>query len=171
MLERKRQICYWNPEKRIVGTSTVTLEAYLKLLGNVQVTEISTLDDENLASCDLLLIAAEYIPPEDFQSWLRKLVKKVQIEDKVWIPALIFSDITFSFLGNILHEIAETNWYFDIISARHLNSLPMRVANLFRIHDHLLELIRYDTELQDLGKKIAVLEEETKLLKARSNIP
>ena len=162
--KHKRKICYWNPEKRVLGTSTVTLEAYLKLLGDIEIVEVDGLDSEEIVPCDLLIVSAEYICSEEFPHWLRKFVDKVQNTPKVWTPAIIFSDISFPALGGILHEVAQTNWYFDILSIRHITSLPIRVANLFRIHDHLKELHRYNEEITALSQKINSLEQELQSL-------
>ena len=49
---------------------------------------------------------------------------------------------------------AGMNWYFDILSMEHIDSMPIRVANLLRIHDHLHELERYQNTLATLNHRV-----------------
>ena len=64
-----------------------------------------------------------------------------------------------------MEEIWASNWYFDIIHPDHLTSLPVRIANLLRIHDHLAELHRYEAELGRMQQNIRMIEAELKTLK------
>ena len=54
----------------------------------------------------------------------------------------------------------DENWYFDVIDPDHLDSLPMRVANLLRIHDHLHELSRYEKSLADLQADVRQMQQK-----------
>ena len=45
-------------------------------------------------------------------------------------------------------------------------TLPIRVANLLRIHDHLHELKRYSAALDDITVKVKMLESQMKDLRA-----
>ena len=57
------------------------------------------------------------------------------------------------------------NWYFDIVASDQLDSLPIRVANLLRIHDHLHELHRYSAALSSLTAQTEALKQELLQLK------
>lgn len=154
---RKLRICYLNSQPRIVAVSKLSLEKMLQQLAQIELIEIKTLHDPALNPCDLLVVAAESIPEDEFLKWLRRFSKSISLQGNIWIPAIIFSNTSFKLLQSFFDEAHKMNWYFDILSSEELNSLPMRVANLLRIHDHLHELTRYRRELDELNDKILEL--------------
>ena len=160
MKNRKRRICIWNTQKNVVSGGTLSLEHHLKRLFEIDFYELESLDDPKFFPCDLLVIYAEYIEDENFETWLENLKNKIQTQGKIWVPSLIFSKLGFSSANFLLPNMSGSNWYFDIIHPDHINSIPIRVANLLRINDHLWELIRYDQELQKIGGRVAELEQK-----------
>ncbi len=165
---RSLRICYWNTEARLVDAERMNLESHLRRLGELRVDSVKSLDDPALVPCDLLIVAAQVIPVAEFPVWLQGLKKRIQARNLVWTPALILAEPDFAVLSGILPEIARENWYFDVIAPAHLSSLPMRVANLLRMHDHLHELRRYEDALDDVNQKVKVLEEQLASLNRRS---
>ena len=127
-------------------------------LGEVSVKEVKSLDDPDFSGYDILVIAAQAIPDEDFPVWLKGIAKRIKSLGNIWTPALILTSIDFQILSDILAESAKENWYFDILDPQHMSSLPIRVANLIRIHDHLKELHRYEATLTTLEDKVRALE-------------
>jgi hypothetical protein len=157
---RKLDIRYWNAESRIVDSEVMALEKQLSKLGEVKVESVPSLDHERFTVCDLLIVAAQKIPDEDFNSWLEKLGNRIESLGRIWVPVLVLANTSFDNLNSIMVKAAKQNWYFDVIAPDHLDSLPIRVANLIRIHDHLRELYRYESTLETLEKKIKTLESE-----------
>ena len=84
---------------------------------------------------------------------------RMQNSQKIWIPALILVDVSLTTLTDTLESAIYSNWYFDIVSKDQLQSIPIRIGNLLKIHDHLYELKRYDEEISALQKKLQQLEE------------
>jgi len=155
---------YWNSENRIVDAEVMLLEKQLDRLGEINLETLKNLDDD-FNKCDLLIIAAQKVPEENFEKWLDKLSLRIAASGKIWVPALILADVSFETLNDMLQKAANQNWYFDILSPAHLESLPIRVSNLVRIHEHLKELHRYENVLSGLEDKVECLQNEISTLK------
>jgi len=166
---RTLRIAFWNAEPKLVDSTLMTLERHLGLLGEVTLKEITSLDDPSLYPCDLLLIAAQSIHEDHFPEWLKGLQQRIKVQGHIWIPALIVSEVSFGALCTIFGEAVQQNWYFDVISASHLSSLPIRVATLLKIHDHLHELRRYEKALDALQNQVTKLETEVLTLKNKTS--
>jgi hypothetical protein len=168
-LGKRLEIRYWNVESRILDREVAALEHQLKRLGDVRVVPISSLEDQSFSSSDLLIVAAQKIPEEDFVKWVSSLTTRIESLGKIWVPALILSDVPFETLDELLMTAARQNWYFDILSPSHMSSLPIRVANLVRIHDHLRELFRYESVLEKVEAKAVALEAEIVALRGEKS--
>lgn len=163
---RTFNVAYWNPDTRVVDATKLQVETYLRKLGNIKFKEVKAPDDPALLPCDLLVVTSTYVPEHEFANWLKGQERRMVKQGNIWIPALFVADIEFDILREIWSEIQSTNWYFDIVSSSHLSSLPVRVANLMRIHDHLHELYRYGQELSSLQKQVEEVEERLKKTKS-----
>lgn len=145
-----------------MGPAKIQFEEKLKKIADIELVELNALDDKNFHPCDLLVLTANLIPDDHFKEWLDRLRKNMRSQAKIWTPALILSDIEFSVLNEIFKTASQENWYFDIVTTEHYHSLPIRVANLLRIHDHMHELRRYSETLAKLQIRVDDLEEELK---------
>lgn len=163
--KRRLRLCYWDAAHRYFGVHKLSFEKKLKLLGELDLVEIRTLDDPQLLPCDVLIVAAEHIPNGDFARWLDEFRKKSIQQNRIWIPALFLSRSGFEELEGIFSTILTTNWYFDVLNPDHVDSLPVRVANLLRIHDHLHELRRYDARQQALQTRVNEIERELQAMR------
>ncbi len=157
MFKRHLRVNYWNSEPRLIAPSKARLEQLLKQLGTVELREVKSLTDDSQPA-DLLVIPADHIPDDKFIDWLKGLRQRIRQQGQIWTPALITADISFGDLNDLIDDAVKANWYFDVIHRDHMESLPIRVANLLRIHDHLHELKRYRQELDKLDLKVADLE-------------
>jgi len=164
--QRDLRICYFNTESRILDKNKMILESRLKKLGNVDIIDVSSLEDTSLRPCDLLLVEASQIPEEEFYKWLSGFGKRLVSQGDIWIPALIISDTPFEILNSMMPEAIDLNWYFDILDPDHIDSLPIRVTNLLRIHDHLHEVGRYKKTLDGLNASVESLSSELDSIKA-----
>lgn len=162
------KIAYYNTDPMVVDRLSLILENKIKSLGEFNMLPINSLDDENLKPCDLLIVTAQQIPEEDIGKWLKKLSGRVTRQASIWIPALIISDAPYKTLQNIMPEAIQMNWYFDIVATEHLDSLPIRIANLLRIHDHLHEIKRYQKTVESLQQQTNSLLKEVENLKAKN---
>jgi len=165
--KRQLRVCYWDSEKRITGATKAALEMYLGKLGGVDLVPLNSLNDEAFSPCDLLILTAEHVPAASFGNWLTSMQAKIQRQRDIWTPALIMAQVDFSDLQEIFPWSIKANWYFDIIRADHLESLPIRVANLLRIHDHLHELKRYNEQLRTLDERMKKTEREVLALRMK----
>jgi hypothetical protein len=169
--DRRLRLCYWNAEARVLDAERAGLEQHLARLGDVSVVQIKALDAPEATPCDLLIVAAQTLAPQDFPSWLAGFRRRIQAQGMVWTPALILADVSFDVLSDILPDVTRENWYFDILAPAHVTSLPIRVANLLRIHDHLHEMKRYATALEDIGTKVTTLETQLEAMKKAGKSP
>lgn len=167
--QRTLRICYWDGAKRQFGRHKAIFEKYLKRLGDLSFYEMKTLEDPAFAPCDLLVVAAETVPLDNFAAWLRELHQRIKKQHKIWTPAIVLSSADFGVLEDLLSEVNSSNWYFDIINPDHMASLPIRVANLLRIHDHLHELRRYDEKQRALQEQLSAIEEKLRLASTRES--
>jgi hypothetical protein len=162
--QRKLRVCYWNTDPRVVTRWLAAFETSLRRLVDLELTAISGLTDAAASKADLFLIIADSVPSDEFPDWLLRLPSQVGKHGSVWIPAIIVYDVKFETLGSVLRQIADENWYFDVVNPNELASLPIRVANLLRIHDHLHELKRYNQIIGQLSQQVADLEEKVEKL-------
>lgn len=155
---RSRRLCYWNAEPRAIDKDLMAIEHHIKRLGDVTITRVERLDQDGIFPCDLLVVGGQSIIGDQFAPWLQGIRKRILTQGTIWTPALIIAEISFDTLSQRLMEAVKDNWYFDIVSPKHLASLPIRVANLLRIHDHLHELNRYAQAIEDIQNQVRALE-------------
>jgi hypothetical protein len=163
---RSLRLCYWNAEARIVDAERVALEQHLARLGEVKVQAVKALESPEVRGADLLIVAAPMVPADKFPEWLAGFRRRIQATGHGWSPALILADVSFDVLSEIWPDVTRENWYFDILAPAHMASLPIRVANLLRIHDHLHELKRYSQAIDDVNSKVKALESQMRQLGA-----
>ncbi|MBI2603602.1 MAG: hypothetical protein HYW48_11170 [Deltaproteobacteria bacterium] len=162
---QKRRVCYVNPDPKTLDADLAFFEKRLKLLGQLELATVPSIESPNFLPCDLLVLNASHIPTEAFPKWLLGLSHKILRQKNIPVPALIFAPLDFSRLNEMAEAAYQMNWYFDIIHPQHMESLPIRVANLLRIHDHLHELQRYEDEVKTLQKKVEDIEHRLQGLK------
>ncbi len=158
--KKKYRICYWDSDPKSVNSAKLAIESALKQLGDLTLYELSALEDPKLHPCDLLITSAQQIPEENFKKWLSGCEQRVTTQAGIWVPVLVIAKISFSCLDEILISAAKSNWYFDVLDLNHISSLPIRIANLLRIHDHITELYRYDQMLSSMQSQINRLENQ-----------
>lgn len=163
---RQIRVCYLPDNPRVVDQESVFIEDSLKQLGDVRIVMLKSLDDPAFKPCDLLVLGATHVEPDHFAQWLKGIERRVSREGAIWTPALIIADPPWTILSQILGDVVATNWYFDVVSIEHVVSLPVRVANLLRIHDHLHELRRYANSVADLERRVRKAEDEITELRA-----
>lgn len=144
--------------EKFFGATKADFEKKLRRIADIELVELKSLDDPNFHPCDLLIMTANLVPEDHFFDWVTKLKKKIRSQAKIWSPALILSDVEFSVQNEMFKYAVHENWYFDIVHSQQLDSIPIRVANLLRIHDHMHELRRYNDLLSDFGRRINSLE-------------
>jgi|GEM_PF-867775 len=159
--DRTLKIAYWNPDPRYVSISHIELEKGLGMLAELSVHAVKTIDHLAEESFDLLVVSAQHIPEIEFPKWLLGLKSRIESQGNIWVPALVVADIGVKSLREVLAPAVASNWYFDILARDHIASLPVRVANLVRIHDHLGELRRYADMIDSLNKRVGHLEAAT----------
>lgn len=159
---RRLHVCYWDSESRFSSAEKMQLEQGLRRLADLDFAEIKTLNDPKFSKADLLIIAAQHVQDEQFSKWLEKLVQNMHHPSSIWVPALIVSPIGFDEASDALRKYLHKNWYFDTVRPDHFDSIPIRIANLVRIHDHLKELRRYDEQLKNLAMQMDQLEQRLK---------
>lgn len=162
---RTLRIVYWPADARVVDQDRARLEQGLRQLGSLQIETLKSLDELAARPADLLVVAAQTVPAEQFSKWLRSFKDRIKGSGGIWTPALILANLPFPVLNEVMPEAVQDNWYFDILAPEHMASMPIRVANLLRIHDHLHELQRYGSTLDSLSGKVQKLEEELEAMK------
>ncbi|MGE0173896.1 MAG: hypothetical protein AB7T49_13960 [Oligoflexales bacterium] len=161
VVRNQLRACYWNSEKKFFGINKALLEKHLKSVGRqLLLKEISTLEEMSLSPCDILIVASDHVPHDKFAGWLTSIQNKIIKNNGIWVPAIFVSSCSFENLLELLKTVYQSNFYFDVVASEHLDSLPIRVANLLRIHDHLHELQRYEKQYNTLQADVKKLEEK-----------
>ncbi len=160
--ERILRISFLDTNKKVVDHRKMLVEERLKALGALTIDSIKTLDELAQKACDLVIIDATQIPESEFSQWIQGLAQRMAKQGAIWVPALIVAEVSFQVLKEFLPTAAGMNWYFDVLAPSHVDSLPIRVANLLRIHDHLHEMGRYQATLNQLTDRVDALSAEIK---------
>lgn len=168
LLSLQRRICSWDLEPRRSDSLKLSLEQQLRFLPQTLWHRLKALDDPQLLPCDLLVVYAWHLGEGELLAWLRGFEQRLRQQEAVWIPALIVTPLVLTRIEDILEKTLSSNWYFDLLHPEHLSSLPVRVANLLRIHDHLHEMQRYEKELNRLQTAVLQVESELENLKKGS---
>lgn len=161
----RRLISSWDLDPKRSDASKLNLERFLKLLPSITFKKVKGVEDPDFLPCDMAVVYAWHLNQIELKTWLENFEKRWKKQGAIWIPALIVSPVETTELLGMMEEIWASNWYFDIIHPDHLPSLPVRIANLLRIHDHLSELHRYEAELERMQQDIKSIESELKTLK------
>ena len=159
-MQRTIQVAYWDGQKKYFTAAKGRLEGLLKGLGDVALTAITHLEQVEINKTDLVLTTADHVDEEDFIKWLDGLAKRFKKNHLIWVPAIILADLPQYLMEELLPKGVASNWYFDVVAPSSLDSLPLRMANMIRIHDHLKELNRYDRELQSLSTRLGEVEKK-----------
>lgn len=149
---------------QFVSSEVLAVERRLAALYQLTLVHGGALDDPQLRDTDLLIVGALGVDGDGFASWLERLAKTAAAGPQIWTPAVIVSDLPFDRLADQLSFAHSENWYFDILHPDHVDSLPIRVANLLRISAHLRELLRYDAIIHDLRRQTQEMEERLQQL-------
>lgn len=157
----KRRICYVNPDSRTMETSVSFFEKRLSMISNLDLAHFTSLETAQASGpCDLLILNANNLDEQAFLQWFPKIVAKLSKKEGIPSPCIFFSQLEFNALESIWETAYKHNWYFDIVQPQHMESLPIRVANLLRIHDHIHEIRRYEEELNALKGRMSSLEKK-----------
>lgn len=160
LFERRMRVCSWNATPGFISAASAVIEHQLRQLVQVDLVELKSLEDPRAAPCDLLLISAEGLDDEQYPAWLKSISNRIPRAHGIGVPAIIFGVVSAPVQSEMLRWAVEGNWYFDIVEADHVSSLPVRVANFLRIHDHLHEVKRMSEAMQNLDAKVREMESQ-----------
>lgn len=142
-------MCLWAATPGFVSSASAALDQQLGQFIQLDLIKVKSLDDPQIKPADLLIISAEGIDDEQFSDWVRGISARIPRAHSIPVPTIIFGVVLAPTQRELLRWAVDGNWYFDIVEPGHLSSLPVRVANFLRLHDHLHE-VRRMTEASDL---------------------
>jgi hypothetical protein len=160
---RRMRVCVWNATPGIVSAASAALEQQIRQLVQVEMVTLKQLDDPLASPCDLLIISAEGLDEDHFLTWLQSVGARVQKAHGISVPSIIFGDVSAAVQRDMLRWAVDGNWYFDIVNPDHVASLPVRVANFLRLHDHLHEVRRMAEYVRELEAKIQGTESQLEI--------
>jgi hypothetical protein len=159
-LTRNYQACFLSLNPKVLTGISAAIESQITKIVPVQVQKIETMDEVASGTWNLLIVDAQILGDNELSLWIDKLHERMKKNSAVWTPALILSRCTIGASLRILEQMIAFNWYFDIVNPDHLESIPLRIANLIRIHDHLGELNQYRQLLENLQQRVEVMENQ-----------
>lgn len=155
------RVCSWNASPGFISAASAALEQQLRQLIQVEIVPVKSIGDAT-APCDLLIISAEGIDEEAFSSWLKSVSGRIPNIHGIPVPSIIFGEVSAPVQRELLRWAVEGNWYFDIVDPRHVSSLPVRVTNFLRLHDHLHEVRRISDASRLLDARVREMEVQLK---------
>jgi hypothetical protein len=154
------RISVWNSVPAMVNSGVLQFENEINKLFKTKLTNVKNLEDSTLLPCDLLLCMAGFIEEEMFEVWIKGVEKRIPLQSAIKVPCIIMADLSASIQRELIQWGVSTNWYFDILSSEHITSLPVRVTNLLRFHDHLHEINRMQVTLNNLSNQVLTLQHQ-----------
>ncbi len=154
------RISVWNSVPAMVNSGVLQFENEINKLFKTKLTNVKNLEDPNLLPCDLLLCQASFIEEEAFEVWIKGVEKRIPFQGAIKVPCMIMADIPVHIQRELIQWGVSTNWYFDILSTDHISSLPVRLSNLLRFHDHLHEINRMQQATGQLLNQVNTLEQQ-----------
>lgn len=168
--ERPLRVCSVHYDARMVDATLEQIECEMDKVHPFEMIRLASIADEKFHPCDLLVLIGHQTPEEHLLTWVKNLA--VRLADHIWVPTLIIGDLQARATGQLVEFAIESNWYFDVLDRHHLSSLAIRMANLIRIHDHLQELHRYASQLEQLERKTQAQQQRVEMLmQQRQNGP
>ena len=106
---------------------------------------------------DLIFFEKNIADREQAHKILLKTMHDLRAAGELFLPVIFISTGTLAH-WNHLAKLTALPWYFDLINPAHMDSLPIRVANLCKIREHLLQLQNYQDEMRVLHQRIDEIE-------------
>ncbi len=157
---RQLRVAYWDHAPRQVNFIKGQLERHLRDLTEISLFDVQGYEQAVQERADLVVVAADHLDAEIFATWFPNLQGKIAKTQGIWVPALILTKLDFAAVHEQFAVAYRDNWYCDLIHPDHLSSLPIRVANLIKMHDHLREMERYQSALSSLEQRVDKLNAE-----------
>jgi len=161
---RRMRVCTWAATPGFASAASAALDQQLRQLIQVELVKLKSLDDPAVTPADLLIISAEGLDDEHFAEWVKGVSSRIPKTHSIPVPAIIFNAVSAPVQRELLRWAVDANWYFDIVNPDHLSSLPVRVANFLRLHDHLHEVRRMSEVSSSLAQRVQDMEQELQLL-------
>lgn len=142
----------------------MSFDKSIKILPNTDYQKIRSIDDPLLSPCDLLVIYTFNLSSDLLMQYIEGFESRMICQNNIHIPALFVCPHGPDRVPTDFERLLRSNWYFDIIDTSQLSSLTWRIVNLLKIHDHLHELQRYETEMRNLQTRVSEIESEIQKL-------
>lgn len=152
------RVYYWDASPGFISAASAAFESQLRHLIQVELVRLNGLSESVGIGVDLLIISAIGVDEEDFLRWLKSIFIRLPKNHGIYCPTIIIADTSAHIQRDLLKWAVSENWYFDVINPLHFDSLPVRVANFLRIHDHLHEIQRMNRTMEALDEKVKDLE-------------
>lgn len=168
---RRMRVCTWAATPGFVSSASAALSQQLSQFIQLELVKVRSLDDPQILPADLLIISAEGIDDEAFSTWVRGISARIPRAHAIPVPTIIFGVVLAPTQRELLRWAVDGNWYFDIVDPSQLSSLPVRVANFLRLHDHLHEVRRMTEASRLMAQKVHDMEQQLQRLVKDSQKP
>jgi hypothetical protein len=162
--DRRMRVCSWGATPGFASSASAAFDQQLRQFIQLELIKVKSLDDPSIVPADLLIISAEGIDDELFPDWIKGISPRIPRVHGIPVPSIIFSVVSASTQQKLLRWAVDGNWYFDIVETGHLSSLPVRVANFLRLHDHLHEVRRMAEVSGVMAEKVKDMEQQIQSL-------
>jgi hypothetical protein len=157
---RRMRVCAWAATPGFASAASAAFDQQLRQFIQLDLVKVKSLDDPQILPADLLIISAEGIDDEVFPDWVKGISARIPKAHSIPVPTIIFGLVAATTQRELLRWAVDGNWYFDIVDPGQLSSLPVRVANFLRLHDHLHEVRRMTEASGLMAKKVQDMEQQ-----------
>ncbi len=165
---KKLVIGYFDAHPKLVSADRMHLENQLQILSDFELRQVDQLSDMSVEETDLMVVRIGLVEQSATTKWLKSFVTKIRTSRLVWVPALILAPgFEMTEIKDLFEYAYQQNYYFDIFTSEQYEDLPLRAANLIRMHEHLQELSRYQEELKQLQERVHQIEYRLKQQKSQ----
>ena len=151
-----KKVMYYNMDEKFLTPYISKVESLVSSIEQIQIEKTDTIRGQK---ADLIIVSSP-LGGEELIKWIQRLIADYnQNGSSSLIPIIFVTDTEFSELEPMIWQcISQTNWYFDIVNRDNLEFLPMRIALLLKISDHIKEIEEYDRKITELSNKVSSLE-------------
>ena len=112
-------------------------------------------------SFDLLIYEKNIYDITQLEKAIQAILQKLPQFGAEMTPIIFLSQADPSQWAN-LHKSTALPWLFDLLHPAHIKSLPIRVANLLRMREQLLQLKMHTALMKSLNERVQLIEETLK---------
>jgi hypothetical protein len=155
---RHLEVYLFNQNRSVVSAVNMLIEQELRKISTCSFYEVKDLNEVG-NPCDLVICLAHFLESDHFLKWISSAENRMPFQNGIKLPLLVVADLEPATLRDLISLAQTSNWYFDVVSSNQIGGLSLRMLNFFRLHDHLKEIQRMNSIVEQLQQQVKSIEE------------